>query len=191
MSKEMHLSLQFENLLSILFGKENYHGEVGEIKNSVWKKHLLKIIIAIEKSISQNVTFTDGYQKKELEILISKLKSSISTSKTLNQTNQDVILFFTKIIFNILGRLPYNWDKKNTSRKEYWKLDNFRTLGYTQNYSQKANLILHLSDYSEYNEGMPSKRELQQKLYLELKNNELEFINWFKQNYPNSYLKIF
>lgn len=187
----MHLSLQFENLLSILFGKENYHGEVGEIKNSVWKKHLLKIIIAIEKSISQNVTFTDGYQKKELEILISKLKSSISTSKTLNQTNQDVILFFTKIIFNILGRLPYNWDKKNTSRKEYWKLDNFRTLGYTQNYSQKANLILHLSDYSEYNEGMPSKRELQQKLYLELKNNELEFINWFKQNYPNSYLKIF
>jgi hypothetical protein len=188
---KMHLSLQFENMLSLLFGKENYYGDIANMGNSEWKKNLLKIVKAIEKSVNQNINYTDEYQKTEFDNLIKQLKSKISLSNSINQTNHDTILGFTKLIFNLLGRFPYNWDKKNTSRKELWKLNEFRTLGYTQNFTQKANLIIHLSEYSNYNEGLPPKRELQKKLYMELKNNEVEFVEWFKKCYPNTYLKIF
>ena len=191
MPEKIHVSLQFENMLSLLFGKDNHNGDIGNMRNPTWKKNLLKIIKAIEKGISQNVNYTDEYQRVELYNILEQLKSKISASKSINQTNHDTILGFTKIIFNILGRFPYNWDKKNTSKKELWKLNDFRTLGYTQNYTQKANLIIHVSEYANYNEGLPPKRELQKKLYMELKGNDFEFVEWFKKSYPNVYLKIF
>jgi hypothetical protein len=187
----MNLSLQFENMLSLLFGKVNHHGHVGYMSKSAWRKTLLKIINAMEKSIKQNMNFTDENQKAEVDNIIKQLKSKISISKTLNQTNHDTILGFVKLIFNILGRFPYNWEKKNTSRAELWKLNEFRTLRYTQNFNQKASLIIHLSEYTDYNEGLPPKRDLQKKLCIVFKNNEAEFVEWFKKHYPNTYLKIF
>lgn len=191
MSESIYVSLQFENMLSLLFGKDNHHGDIDNMRHSDWKKNILKIINAIEKSVNQNVSFTDDYQKAELDRIINQVKVKVSGSKSINQTNHDTILGMTKIIYNILGRFPYNWDRKNTSRRENWNLREFRTLGYTQNYAQKANLIIHLSDYSDYNEGLPTKRELQKKLYMELKNDDFEFVEWFKLNYPQAYLKIF
>lgn len=191
MTTSIDISLGFENMLSFLFGKDNHHGDVGSMTHPEWKKTLLKIINAIEKSVNQNVNFTDSYQKVELDRAINEVKVRIARSNSINQTSHDMILYLTKIIFNILGRVPENWDKKNTSRKELWKLSDFRTLGYTQNYTQKANLIIYLSDYSNYNEGLPPKRDLQRKLYMELKCNDFEFVEWFKLKYPQNYLKIF
>lgn len=191
MPETINVSLQFENMLSLLFGKDNHHGDVSNMSQRDWKKNILKIINAIERSISQNISFTDNFQKIELDRIIDQLKTKVSRSASIEQTNHDTILALTKIVFNILGRLPYNWDRKNTSRREIWELNDFRTIGYTQNYAQKANLIIHLSEYSDYNEGLPPKRELQRKLYMDLKGNHIEFIEWFKENYPSSYLKIF
>lgn len=191
MPEKINISLQFENMLSLLFGKDNHHGDIGNMGNAEWKRNLLKIVKAIEKSVSQNVNFTDEYQRAEVYTILQQLKSKVSASKSINQTNHDTILGFTKIIFNILGRVPYNWEKKNTSKKELWKLNDFRTLGYTQNYTQKANLIIHLSEYVDYNEGLPPKRDLQKKLYMELNSNDFEFVEWFKECYPKTYLKIF
>ena len=65
MPETIDISLQFENMLSLLFGKDNHHGDIGNMGKTDWKKNLLKIINAIEKSFSQNVNYTDEYQKTE------------------------------------------------------------------------------------------------------------------------------
>jgi hypothetical protein len=189
--EQINLSLSFEHLLSFLFGYENHYSETDIKTNAEWRKILLKITNAIYQSILQNVSFTDEYQKNELCNVCTKLKSQLSSSKTINQTNHDIILGFTKIVFHLLGRMPYNWDKKNANRADGWRLNDFRTLGYSQNFKQKANLIIHLSEYTEYNQGMPTKQELLKKLYENLKGNEMEFVQWFKDTYPTNYLKIF
>jgi hypothetical protein len=107
-SENITLSLQFENMLSLLFGKENHHGDVGNMKKSEWKKNILKIINALEKGLNQNMIYTDQHQKSEFDNIIKQLKSKVSSAKTISQVNHDTLLGFTKLIFNLFGRFPYN-----------------------------------------------------------------------------------
>ncbi len=94
----------------------------------------MKIVSAIEKSILENLNYTDQHHKEELERTIKQLKINLKTSNTLNKTNHERILGLTKIVFVILGRFPYHYDNKSTSNKHLWKLDDFRKIGYTQDF---------------------------------------------------------
>jgi len=51
----INISLSFEHMMSYLFGEKNYHGHVGWLKKSEWKKDLLKIIKYIKKAMEINV----------------------------------------------------------------------------------------------------------------------------------------
>jgi hypothetical protein len=49
------IPLSFEHTMSYLFGEKNYHGYVGWVKKTQWKKDLLKIIKYIKKAIEINI----------------------------------------------------------------------------------------------------------------------------------------
>ena len=97
---KMNISNEFEIMLSLLFGSNNHHGDVDIVGNYEWKKKILKIVGAIEKSIQENLNFTDQQHKQELDRTIKQLIAKLKTSNNLNKTNHDSILGLTKIIFS-------------------------------------------------------------------------------------------
>ena len=49
---------------------------------------------------------------------------------------------------------------------------------------------MSLAKISDYNNGLPPLEELNQKFYIELANDELKFVTWFKTNFPENYAKM-
>lgn len=191
MKNEISLDYDFESLLSTLFGKEKNHGIVSAENNTSWAKHICRIFELIEKSINQNIVFSNNYQKSEISHVLSEVKVKISEKKSINSINQDTITGMSKIIFNLIGKMPDNWERKVINHPNHWRLDRYRTIYYSQTNRQKANLIMELAKHSDYNFGLPSKQELNHKFYREFKNDEVRFIDWFKKNYPENYIKMF
>ncbi len=67
--------LSFEYLMSALFGKDNYHGYVGTVERSVWKKDLRKIVKYIKKSIELSVDADQFHKNRLLSICLGLEKS--------------------------------------------------------------------------------------------------------------------
>ena len=189
-NEEIYVNIDIENLLSSLFGKVNYHGDTGIMTTSVWKQRLIKIIGSIEKSILYNVN-SDTFHKDKLNLYCEKAKDEIKKSTNINQLNTETIYCLVKIIFYLLGDMPDNWDLKTTNKINHWKLDEYRTLYYTQSQEQKANLILNLSMNSAYDNILPEYSELSKKRFYEFNKNDTKFIEWFKETYPTVYMEIF
>ena len=51
----IYASLEFEYLLTRLFGKYNYHGYVGEKSFKEWKRDLAKVFRSILRALTLNV----------------------------------------------------------------------------------------------------------------------------------------
>ncbi len=190
MNGEIYVDLDFETLLSSLFGKANYHGDSRSMTISDWKKRLIKIISSIEKGIKYNVN-SDTFHKDKLNLFCEKAKDEINRSRNINQINTETIYCLVTIIFYLLGDMPNNWDLKITNKINHWKLDEKRTLHYTQSPTQKANLILNLSQNSTYNNILPEYSELSKKRFDEFYKNDTKFMEWFKEIYPTVYMEIF
>lgn len=189
MKEEIYVNHDFETLLSHLFGK-NYHGDSGSLTISDWKKRLIKIINSIEKGIKYNVN-SDTFHKDKLNLFCETAKDEINKSISINQINTDTIRCLVRIIFYLLGDMPDNWNLKITNKLHHWKLDENRTLYYTQSPTQKVNLILNISRNSNYNNILPEYSELSKKRFDEFQKNDIKFMEWFKETYPAVYMEIF
>ena len=82
--------LSFEHMMSNLFGEKNYHGHVGWVKKSEWKKDLLKIIKYIKKTIEINIE-SDRYHENKLRKLLD-LEKRIKKHKDINDINIEIII---------------------------------------------------------------------------------------------------
>ncbi len=192
MEKEtISVPISFEYLLTVLFGKQTYHGFVGVHKVYNWKTHILKLFNAIRKSIIINITVTDEFHKNELLVISARAVEKIRQCKTKDEVNILAIEYLTRIIFELMGKMPNNWDKRIVNRLEYWKLDEFRKLGYTQTERQKLNLILSLPNRDQYSDRFSDKSELFYKYRVNFRSNNNKFIKWFKEKYKDIYVELF
>ncbi|MDK2801350.1 MAG: hypothetical protein PWQ70_2969 [Clostridiales bacterium] len=188
--RSIYIPISFEHLLSFLFGEKSYHGFVGIHEFGIWKKNILKIFRAIKKSILVNINIVDELHKTNLIELCNDAISNISKTKNKDKVNVLAIEYMTKIIFSLQGDIPDNWRRNIVNRDEYWKLNKYRQIVYTQNQKQKVNIILSLHNKYPYSERFADKLELINK-YGELEHNDSEFIKWFKGKYPELYLELF
>lgn len=192
MEKEsISVPISFEHLLTVLFGKQTYHGFVGVHKVYDWKTHILKLFNAIRKSIIINITVTDEFHKNELLVISGRAVEQIRQCKTKDEVNILALEYLTRIIFELMGKMPNNWDKKIVNRMEYWKLDEFRKLAYTQTERQKLNLILSLPNRDQYSDRFSDKSELFYKYRVNFRSNNNRFIKWFKEKYKDIYVELF
>ena len=185
------IPLSFEHTMSYLFGEKNYHGHVGWIKKSEWKKDLLKIIKYIKKTIKINIE-SDRYHKNKLRNLLN-LEERIKKHKEINDINIEIIERFTIVIFELIGHSPEHLHWKRPYRDNFWELDGFRKIVYLQSDSQKANLIIYLVDaIKKYKITIPTKYYSLGELYsFKFKSNPVMFLDWFKSEYPKFYCEIF
>jgi len=185
------IPLPFEHLMSILFGEKNYHGHVGWVKKSEYKKDLLKIIKYIKKTIEVNIE-SDRYHQNKLKSLLD-LEKRIKKYKDINDINIEIIEIFTIVIFELIGNLPGHLHCKHPYGDNYWKLGGFRKIIYLQSDSQKVNLIIYIVDViKKYKIDIPTKYYNLSELYsFKFKSNPVVFLDWFKSEYPEFYCEIF
>ncbi|MHA1381465.1 MAG: hypothetical protein ACTSRG_24115 [Candidatus Helarchaeota archaeon] len=186
------ISLSFEHMMSYLFGEKNYHGHVGWIKKSEWKKDLLKIIKYIKKTMKINIA-SDQYHKNKLSNLLNGLEERIKRNKKINDINVEMIEIFTIFIFELIGHFPDHLQCEQPYRDNFWKLDGFRKINYLQTDLQKANLIIYIVDVlKKYKITIPTKYYSLGELYsFKFKSNPVIFLNWFRSEYPEFYCEIF
>ncbi|MFC1893796.1 hypothetical protein ACFLYR_07230 [Chloroflexota bacterium] len=186
------VSISFEILLTRLFGKRSYHGfsEIHDINS--WKKHIIKLIGAIRKSILVNVDTTDSLHISTLLRSCNEAKDEINKATVKNQINTSAIEHLAEIVFELMGRMPDHRDYKVINRPEHWKLDSYRKLNYTQTSNQKVSLILDLVLTERYPFCQTvNYKELWNKLCDDFADNGDEFLRWFRQTYPHIYLEVF
>lgn len=179
------ISLLSEDFLRSLFGQPMYliHGRRSQ---ATWRKILNKIIKILERSINQNV-ITDGFHISRLNRYIKLLKNAC---KSKNITDIDIILWLTGIILELLGGVPDYKNRGRINRNDDYVLNDFRMLQYSQTLHQKMLTILEASRYKPYCD-YHKHDELVDTCYHTFHDNPTEFIQWYKDNYPDVYLKLF
>lgn len=194
MVKEIHnkinLELSFEYLLSYLFGKTNFHSYTGLKSLTEWSNRLIEIINFIEKSILYSIENIDTFHKKQITSLCERIKEDIKKPKSFNQTNHNAILGLFKLIFELIGQSPDNWELSKVNNRKHFELNEYRQLIYIQSDKQKYHYILKLSE--TFLKGkLPSYKELVKVFSLNCNKDFSKFIKWFKSNYSSQYLEIF
>jgi hypothetical protein len=187
----IYVPISFEFLMSSLFGKTNYHGYVGSVRQSIWKKDLIKIVKYIKKSIIINAN-TDHFHKSELIKTCNTIEEKIKKSKSFDEINLETIEGFIRLVFLLLGNMPNHWDRKSPYLDKFWELDGHRTLIYSQSDEQKVYLIINLVDIrKQFSIKVEDYENLSSLFYKRFRENASEFLSWFKDSYPETYCQIF
>lgn len=187
---KINLELNFEYLLSNLFGKKNYHGYTGLKTTDEWLSNLIEIIDYIEKSIENSIETTDSFHKRQLHSLCNRTKESIENSKGINQINQNTIIGLVKLIFELIGQYPDNWNLSRLNHKQHYELNKYRQIVYNQTDEQRYYYILRLSE-THLRDKIPSYAQLINIFSYECNKDYSNFIKWFKKNHSNYYMEIF
>lgn len=181
----VYVPMSFEYLMSSLFGQQFYHGYVGYLRLKRWKKDLIKILKTVRKTIEINID-TDEFHKNELcskcDLGIRKLKES----KYKDQLDVNMVESLTRIVFMLIGDMPENSRKKSTANPKCWKLDQARKITYVQTLHQRVWLIMHRARIR--GEKNPDYDELWEK-HFEYRGDKRRFIEWYKEAYPDKYLR--
>ncbi len=184
-SDPVYAPMSFEYLMSSLFGMQFYHGFVGYLRLTIWKKELIKILKAVKRAIDLNID-TDEFHRNELISRCDFGMRKLRESKYKDELDANMIESLIRIVFLLLGEMPENARRRSTSNPKCWKLDRARKITYVQTLQQKTWLILHLA--RKKCEKAPDYDELWEKLCVEYRGDHRRFIKWYKDTYPDKYL---
>ena len=157
-SDSMYISIEFEDLLSYLFGESHYHGFTGHHNIGVWKKTILKIFDLLQKTIKVNLDTTDLSHKKRFQELFNSAIRNIKKASKKDEINRLCIQYLLQITFLLQGGEFNNWERK-VIQKQYLKLDKCRKINFTQTNNHRINILL---DY------FADKKEMYKNLFEDL-----------------------
>ena len=189
--ERMHVPLSVEYLFSDLFGKLNYHGYVGSVSVTTWRKDLLKTTRYIRKAIEINVHCDSGHKHRLLEAC-DRLLEHLGKAKTIAAIHAVMFEYQTRIIFLLLGNMPDHWRIRSPYSSKFWQLDGHRTLQYQQSASQKAYLLINLVDIRKQLSVEPKDyHDLHDAFYRGCNGDPDKFLEWFKSEFPVEYCSVF
>lgn len=185
MENGISLSIEFEYLLRRLFGVR-YHGWAGWHPRASWKKALVKIMNAMEKTIGLNV----NSDSLHLEQLYKSIEVARAAAKTEKFCESEYIRGLVEIIFLLLGRTPDNSRRRVANKDAHFRTNRYRSLHYTQNLSQKANMI---KDYGPPAWDRQERDKVHERYWTALKTKDgvKTFVDWYKKEYPDRYAELF
>ena len=177
--------ISFENLMSSLFGKTNFHGTTGYIPLENWKKYILRIFKALKTSICVNIDIADLAFRSKIISICDEAIIKLEEAENMDEINTITIERLVKLTFMLQGGLPNNWNKKSVNLPHNWKLNTFRKVVYLQTDKNKVDIILNTYKNDE------DIGDLYNKLNRDYKRNYSRFLDWFKKEYPERYSDIF
>jgi len=186
--EKINVSIGVEYFMRHLFGK-SYHHYVGSHDFKKWKKDMIKVLKSIDRAVDETIESTDKMHLQEIKKMIESGIESVESANSSDELNTKTMVCLSYTVFLILGRKPENIRKNSVSNKNCWKLNDYRTIHYSQNYEQKAKLLLSLPNHCKYSENFKNKKPLID-VFSEIRNYK-DFVEWFKKEYPDIYLEIF
>jgi hypothetical protein len=183
--------ISFEYLLTHLFGKQQYHGYVGAVRASRWKRDMLKVLKYLRRSILLTVS-ADNHHKKQLLKTCDETSKLLDEASTINGMNVALIEGLTKLSFRFVGNLPDHWRRKSPYRDRFWELNGHRSITYVQTDEQRAGLLIYLVDIRKlYKITLTEYEDLHEAFYRGFKGNPSGFLDWFRNFFPKVYSDVF
>lgn len=184
------IPIDFEYLLSHLFGKQNYHAVTGTHNTKFLKESYTKIFKSIKRSIELNIITSDQVLLEELNDLCEIALLQLKQKNTAELINIKMSTYLTKLVFILIGSFPKNWNKRKTNFNKEWILNRYRSICYTSTFQQKCFLILDNYEKHANKKAYPKVEDLWNKLNYDFRNDYFKFVKWFKENYFEIFKKI-
>ena len=176
-------------LFNQIYGEDEYYRFKENATLSDYKSQFSKLITTIGKSFTDTCENTDNFHLKEINELIESQVLLIKKKKTIEELYQSLIIFFPKLCFLLIGRIPQNGIKRKKDNRSTWNLSEFRQIEYKQVKNQKFELLMELLRNDRI-KGLGSYKTEMDNYH----SNRLEkesFMIWFMRTYPKIYFDIF
>lgn len=188
-TRDIDIDVSFEHLFTTIYGKRYLCA--GKTSFSSFKKGVNKLIRTLKQAIDKNVQGDEAH----LERILKHFEDFESYSKGLKSKDelfQRVLLLLFRTQFELIGRMPENWEPGRTKRahnSKYLNLSDYRVLYYVRTPEQKVNEMIN------YAYKLPNKSEgdlFHRLIEIRQKHpkDHKKVLNWIKSNEPETYQKF-
>jgi hypothetical protein len=140
-----HQMSQFYSLKSTmeaLFGHPMYMELKETTDLEVWRKAMKKLLDAVEVSIKHSVKVADPDWHHSIESVLNHGRECVKGARTAPDLFAGLTATLTEVVFTQIGFMPARSrrDEMVPLKKEFWEMNNFRTVQYVQTSEQKEAL---------------------------------------------------
>lgn len=182
----VHLSFFAETILSRVLGGRYYNWHGYRLSEREWKNIIKKLLRKLELAIDINV-YTDTIHIRNIKHKLQHMRDSLAQKKTVDP---ELVLALIGLSFELLGGMPDNHTRKYGNKPHHFKLDQHRSLLYSQVAAQKVWTIFESAHYDQFKQYY-THQKIADKYYTEFVGKPAEFISWFKRTYPAQYAELF
>ena len=182
-------NMPLERFAESLFG-EKYHKSMDRVDIGFWKAFYVGTFEVLENSIFSSIGSIDKSHKQAITEEVKQGLEWLLRSKEKDELHGALIITLFKLVFLLLGRLPYRGKGKHRS------LATFRTLTYSQTEEQLSWLLqgylqrhasehgfgdLFDADYAFITWARENKRQ---------RSDRSAYVEWVQRNFPQTYAKF-
>jgi hypothetical protein len=182
-------NLRLERLAESLFGKK-YHKSMDRVDIGFWKAFYLATFEVLDSSIFSSIGSIDKPHKHAIQEEITHGLEWMRRSKAKDELHGALIVTLFKLVFLLLGRLPYPAKGKRRS------LCTFRTLTYSQTQEQLSWLLQgyiqrHASehDFGDFFDADYAFLNWTRENKLQ-RSDRSAYVEWVRLNFPETYAKF-
>lgn len=189
--EKIFLSNSFEVLLKHCYGRK-YHQYCGEKTKAEYSKVLLKLVNSIKTGVEINIEQVDNKHKQDLIDKCDNIINGIEQASSVNEISEKMVVGLVRITFGLLGNQPDHWNRKKVNNAKHWRLNQYRQITYISSLEQKVNLIIDsappigIASADDYN-----STALRRKLHRDFNGSHAKFLEWFKSEFKDGYLRLF
>jgi hypothetical protein len=173
--------------LSRLFGEQSKIAITDFRSDAAWRRDLRTVLSEIWNYFDANVE-TDSVHRVMLETGFDAAGMGLSQENFWPSYAEGL----TRIVLCLLGSYPDHRKRKSGGKKkDHYKLDSDRSLRFVQTHEQRLHMLFWSASalLQLRSEPLNTIHEFREEVGLEVPFSQ--FLDWFKQKYPDDYLKVF
>jgi hypothetical protein len=145
---EMNQFYSLKATMEELFGRPMYMELKETTDLAVWRRAAKKLLDAVGISVKHSVKVADDDWYENIEKVLDHGRARIMLARTAADLFAGLTATLTTIVFTQLGFMPTRSrrDKMVPLSKEYWQMNNFRTIQYVQTPQQRKALEKYRAD---------------------------------------------
>jgi hypothetical protein len=180
--KKYPVPISLQGLLQSMFGWGTKIGSSTYLSDSEFKKAVGKVLNELEKYLAENV-HSDSFHQDELQRAIKSAQLYFDKEYWWPGVFEGIVRLSLLLMGDLPAREKYTTGKK---KKNYYRLNLRRSVGWTQNSSQKLRMIYYAERL-----GKLDKKLWQLRKEFSESSEDRDFILWFREKYPIEYAKVF
>jgi len=187
------LPIEVEHFLTNVLGR-SLHGTTGFPRTREWRGYCTRLFDHLQRYVDTNLV-TDATHRDHVQHTLRSLKDAVR-----KQQAREALLVtgLVRLCLLLLGDFPNHWQKKVVNRPEYFALDRFRTVHYSQSPEQRAKLIWRTAIYPRIEKARRSgpddpDAERWNSLYdrLDRRGRHAVFITSFRRESATEFARLF